>query len=373
MSNNELTVKIEQLIQSFSLEAKELRMASNPLEPLMDIAGGKLEQERSDVVGQVFKRLREEFRNESFSEVMYAGLHLVYQIHRIAGDKLENELWSEIMAHALESFRFAVVGCDSLEKTLKKDLFPSLMRMCESEEQIYAIVDSYKASQLKRLPPYEIGSPSNNDRTDKVIALLSIACVLLRLCFERELLSMQEALKIDHLIEAIYRVFYKAPGEKEERRPCWATSQKILKQFKRNDKCFSGYVAEYLDCTGIENLVDQYYEYMNGKNCLAVLTNSVVITLDPGDAATLYDRATEKMKAVVSSMPDYTVMSMQDGNALVAMHHCVIRAHRKDGFGQPLSDFTALAMRDMIVSACERRQIIGIFYNDPDDDLYYNE
>lgn len=112
---------------------------------------------------------------------------------------------------------------------------------------------------------------------------------------------------------------------------------------------------------------------MNGKNCIAVLTNSVVITLDPGDAATLYDRATERMKAVVSSMPDYTIIPMEDGNALVAMQRCVIRAYRKDGFGQPLSDITALAVRDMILSACERRQIIGIFYNDPDEDLYYNE
>lgn len=57
MSNNELTVKIEKLIQSFSLKAKELRMASNPLEPLMNIADGQLKQGRSDVVQQVFERL----------------------------------------------------------------------------------------------------------------------------------------------------------------------------------------------------------------------------------------------------------------------------------------------------------------------------
>lgn len=187
---------------------------------------------------------------------MYAGLQFVYQIHRIAGNEAGNTLWRAIMAHALERFHFAIVDCDSLEKTLKKDLFPSLMRMCESEKQIYSIVESYKTNQLKGLPPYEIGSPSNNDRTDKVISLLSIASVLLRLCLEREPLSMQEALKTDRLVEAIYQVFYKAPGEKEERRPCWATSQKILKQFKRKGECFSGYVAEYLDCAGIEALVE---------------------------------------------------------------------------------------------------------------------
>lgn len=126
-----------------------------------------------------------------------------------------------------------------------------------------------------------------------------------------------------------------------------------------------------------KNTIEHVHYYMDGNNCFALLSDSVVYIADynPKDGQDIYlaqlqEDVEDAMDEANSYHPDFSKYTMDDGMLAVKLFNGIWCFKDPSGFKDPYDDFgepsleTALWMRQEILDACAKANVMAYVVND---------
>lgn len=153
--------------------------------------------------------------------------------------------------------------------------------------------------------------------------------------------------------------------------PDMAAEQRWLK--KEPNKSLAGTVVLVPAGTGLSrNAIETIRHvrfYVEARDGFVLFSDRVFAFADDGSPDDMVERAQKEVNAVMSAMPDFEPLDMDDGCGLLHMSNAKVYAFRPYGFAGSFAK--AVKARSECLEACEKGEIAAIVYSNAEAALKY--